>query len=1330
MRDTFPGKNELSMPSLPGSRLLSRDPQDFLRRYFNKIVFVPSGSSLAISSLALFAILTATGFIAWWAIEKWGREAHVVADESSLQQSGQISDIWYSATGDLLGYRQEGWKVTLIRWSAERNFAPSSMTLDLDPLTPPDADSAKVSGPLSGVLETSPKNSYAVRPQNQAKQFAVGSSNTSSPKYTSRSSAAPLVAVSQDLVGVVWSWQGKLYWTVLGEQAKATPVAKSSGDLGVRDRPGTVCLPLANLSVPFAVRPAFLASALSVSSKAETKKNSSRTVLSHSLPEVAGLVGLHFVGATGLVLEDQGNQRIWLFDLKEWNLLRYIKAPTPCAVDVLGARSLVVCPASAEVMVLDFSSPGHVDQTYFQVPTQKSHSLGVTAAVLARDGTPAVATDQGTVLYWHGLGAATELQSPGVAQALESDGQSVLVGGGFRGIYQLRPDAPPRLVIKDVTGTTLLALKDMEYTSKGLRGGNLAFGTRQGVSVARLRETRSLNQWGYSITGSWLFFLITGLVVIPLGRLWVEERSRQREVGLRTELERSYERVPVNSAAESTAPISLPDPPEDLIRACVSGECVAFIGAGLGAQAGLPTWRRMIQSLLTEVSRQKLIDPEKSAALQEALEDGQTNVVADELVDKLRGHEHVIHQFLSQTYIRQDIRPTQAHGLLRSLNLSAILTTNFDELLEMSFINSRAPLYTHQDAGQLLEALTKRQFFLAKLYGSLNRPDTLLMARSQFEEAMARSPLFSRFMQTLFFSRTLFFVGAGFEGIESYLSGIKFASSIERRHFALVAAQGGAWRAKADQLLRRFGIQVLAFSPVSGFLEVEQFLHKLAAAVQLRLADRVAASKGQEAVAKAISRLQSVTLTNIGPFDKLEMNLDAGWTILLGDNGVGKSTVLRAIAVGLAGSEAADFAGRLLKAGKELEGGSITLHTDNGRAYTTRISKGDRTIVQSDTSRPLESESWLALGFPPLRSFTLAPVGDLPSKGLQRLTADDLLPLVRGDVDPRPDRLKAWLIDLDYRDKDQRLSNRNLWSYFRAGESQTQFTTLLEQFFRVIRKLTPGLRLDSVKIDPVKKEVIVDTDDGTVRIELVSQGTQSLLGWVGVLLQRLNDFYASDTDGAPSTRASGSLLDQHALVLMDEIDAHMHPFWQKRIISSLRELFPNMQFIATTHSPLIVSSLRKENVRIFERDVETGKVTAVVPESDFEGLRSDQILTSPLFRLRTTRASGMVEKMERYSELLGKRARAKEKNEIFASEDEFIRLQGELQEKLRPGESIVYKEIEEAVQKTLLAMRSTKSVEGKAASDSISLDEKLKIRYALRKVLGEESERDRQEEKK
>jgi energy-coupling factor transporter ATP-binding protein EcfA2 len=898
-------------------------------------------------------------------------------------------------------------------------------------------------------------------------------------------------------------------------------------------------------------------------------------------------------------------------------------------------------------MILDFSNLSEVVKVDLPVPGDQKRILSLTALGLSRGGTAAAGTDMGSVLFWPADKArqsqAQELRSPGVPQVLDCDESAVLVGGGFRGIYALQNGLPPRLLVNDITGTTLLAIRNLEWNLADFKGGSLAFGTREGVSVARLAEVRGLNNWAYLIAGAWVTLWALYFIGIPLIAVTLQEIRREREVRVRNELGRSFEPVGMGSPSESNETMKLGDPPEKLISACAAGECVAFVGAGLGAQAGLPTWQPMMQALLTEASSQKLIDQKQAESLQAALNEGQWNVVADELVDKLADRPELLQNFLTRTYLRKDLRPTAAHHLLRSLNLSGLLSTSFDELLETTFANQVRTVYTHQDAGTLLELLTKKQFFFAKLYGALEKPGTLLIGRSQFEEAMARNPLLSRFVESLFYSRTLFFIGAGFDGIESYLAGLKISGTSERRHFALVAAHGGAWRAKADLLRRRYGIQVLAFSPQNGFSEVELFLGKLASAVRSRLASFSESGPGK------IAKLKSITLKNIGPFDDMTLELDAHWTVLLGDNGVGKSTVLRAIAVGLAGSEAGESAGRLISVGKESVGGSIVLRTDAGTEYTTLITKGDRTIVQSQGSRPLEVERWLALGFPPLRTFTLTPVGDLPPRGLQRLTSSDLTPLITGELDPRPDKLKAWLVDLDYRDKDQRASNRSSWSFLRRGDTSTQFTSLIEQFFRVIRELTPGLKLGKVAIDPAKKEVHVETEDGVLRIEMVSQGTQSLLGWVGILMQRLNDFYSQ----GPSESTSGSsgsaqsLLEQHALVLMDEIDAHMHPKWQQQVVHSLKGLFPNVQFIATTHSPLIVAGMERREVRVARRagkeERNAGRVIIEPPRQKLKGMRADQILTATsLFNMESTLTPDLDAARQRYTVLAAKDLRSPE----------------------------------------------------------------------------------------
>ena len=136
--------------------------------------------------------------------------------------------------------------------------------------------------------------------------------------------------------------------------------------------------------------------------------------------------------------------------------------------------------------------------------------------------------------------------------------------------------------------------------------------------------------------------------------------------------------------------------------------------------------------------------------------------------------------------------------------------------------------------------------------------------------------------------------------------------------------------------------------------------------------------------------------------------------MLLGDNGVGKSTILKAIALAVCGRAAQGYADRLIQVGKS--SAEITLETSEGKRYVTKLFKtSDRTEVESLPTRPLESEGWLVVGFPPVRSVTWRPVkGPQLDEGRRRPTADDVLPLVAGEPDPRMDELKQWIISLDY----------------------------------------------------------------------------------------------------------------------------------------------------------------------------------------------------------------------------------------------------------------------------------------------------------------------------
>jgi hypothetical protein len=102
-------------------------------------------------------------------------------------------------------------------------------------------------------------------------------------------------------------------------------------------------------------------------------------------------------------------------------------------------------------------------------------------------------------------------------------------------------------------------------------------------------------------------------------------------------------------------------------------------------------------------------------------------------------------------------------------------------------------------------------------------------------------------------------------------------------------------------------------------------------------------------------------------------------------------------------------------------------------------------------------------------------------------------------------------------------------------------------------------------------------------------------------------------------------------VLIDEIDAHMHPRWQQTIVPKLSRSFPRIQFIATTHAPLIVAGLPVSQVIRFDRNPE-GKVVRLRVEEDMTKGRTDQLLTSNLFGLDTTldqTTQGVISEMQR-----------------------------------------------------------------------------------------------------
>ena len=100
------------------------------------------------------------------------------------------------------------------------------------------------------------------------------------------------------------------------------------------------------------------------------------------------------------------------------------------------------------------------------------------------------------------------------------------------------------------------------------------------------------------------------------------------------------------------------------------------------------------------------------------------------------------------------------------------------------------------------------------------------------------------------------------------------------------------------------------------------------------------------------------------------------------------------------------------------------------------------------------------------------------------------------------------------------------------------------------------------------------------------------------------------------------LYENRGIVMVDEIDLHLHPAWQMTVLKALPEALPNVQFIVTSHSPLLVGSIEWMNVILME----PGERQSSQPrrfEHPVHGLNADQILTSEFFGMKSTRAPSM-----------------------------------------------------------------------------------------------------------
>lgn len=401
----------------------------------------------------------------------------------------------------------------------------------------------------------------------------------------------------------------------------------------------------------------------------------------------------------------------------------------------------------------------------------------------------------------------------------------------------------------------------------------------------------------------------------------------------------------------------------------------------------------------------------------------------------------------------------------------------------------------------------------------------------------------------------------------------------------------------------------------------------------------------------------SLTVENIACFKQSQV-LDlsdkkgkpARWTVIIGDNATGKTTLLRALAVASPYGTMEKKERQLLvhhlvlKLNRKDSKGSIKTHFASNYKFSrknnqlkelhTNLEATGNLVEQSTSGELCDDVYFICFGYGAARWMKRIGLAkkerEFPTQGL---FYDDM-PLINAE---------EWLLQRDYLAlKDKKFKN---------------YKTQIEE---ILLKILPDVKAIDYHVDKNEAKVLFETSSGWVGIDQLSLGYRTMMAWVV-------DFAAGLFEVYPDSK---NPFEEPAVLLLDEIDLHLHPKWQRNIIDYLTERFPNTQFIVTAHSPLLVQSASNANL-VLLRQVNDEIIIDNNPMS-VRNWRVDQILTSDLFQLESARPIDTQRLLDEKTRILSQHTiNIKDKKRLDEINDELGELPyGESQEEIRASNII------------------------------------------------------------
>ena len=294
-------------------------------------------------------------------------------------------------------------------------------------------------------------------------------------------------------------------------------------------------------------------------------------------------------------------------------------------------------------------------------------------------------------------------------------------------------------------------------------------------------------------------------------------------------------------------------------------------------------------------------------------------------------------------------------------------------------------------------------------------------------------------------------------------------------------------------------------------------------------------------------KINNICISGVGGIKELELNFNEKFNVICGANGIGKTTVLNIIADAFCGN------GNLVKRNSNYQEGYYSIKYNNfegNDAVRNLIVREYNPNMLEHNDRYSSEDTKFILYFTINRMINYQNLQAIPKDPTRaNYEAGELF--VSGI---RADDLKGWF--------------ENRFLFYNQNNSMT-----VEQKdnFDVAKKVF-GILDETVcfkAVDSGTLDIVLQTNRGDIFFEYLSAGYKTCVFIILGIIKELEFRFKS-----PFVKAK----DFDGVVLIDEIDLHLHPNWQSKLIEALKRIFPQIQFIVTTHSPSVLQSLEVDEI--------------------------------------------------------------------------------------------------------------------------------------------------------